>query len=1347
MSRNRKNHHYRYAQKFEHEQKRMNYRRLLTAPLVFALLVLLAFGIISTTFSIYVTEVEPGQSVTTDNGLIVKVRSKKITDDIVDGAELAAKATEAEPETEVATEPETEDPDVIHISRDPKSDDLVAVSREHDLAETGASQRYIYVGISSNYQTYKTDGQYGFNFWGGTSGGVKSGTYLTTYTWDNRTYYMYRVQVYDDNNKAQFKGNNNWYDPSGGFSVTLNGTTNNAVFFSHSNDGWGGQFQQNYQMTSTASLSASKTSMTTAETSTLTPSLSSNSSYNTLKSTTYSVTRNSGSGTGSVTNGVFSATGAGTYTVTATVTYNAKDFTGITKTATASKQITVTAATNPAATSVSLSQSPSSNIYAGETQVTYTATVSGAVSGAKYNFKVDGVSKQNTTSKTFTCDYATAGSYSVTVTVNATGYDDKISSAVTTTVTDRPSVYFKYNQSGGSGLQNTDGVQMTYDSSLSKYKLSLSLDSGSSNNNWYYIVIWDASESHNLSYNSGTLTETPHTGSGFTIYNGSNDLNNPIHMVASVTGTYIFYFDASTNALFMECPHTVSFNANGHGTAPSSQVVTYNDYATEPSALSATGYTFGGWFLDSDCTDGPFPFSTTPITTTFTLYAKWTANQYNINYYDSGGSAFSGTHGSGAPTTHTYGTATTLKSASKDYYTFGGWFTNSGCTGSAVTSLGATAYTADINLYAKWTPTTYYIYLYHNGGTVSTSGWTLNNTYYRKSYTYESSAITLPTPTRDGYTFVGWYTTNASSGGTKVTSVPNHSNGNKTYYARWTINDYTVTLHQEHSGSYTAAVLSSSWGTGLTNISRNVNEQTTFGYRVTSSTITLPTAEDFTSPVVVGGVNYIFVGWYENSSFTGSAVENIPTGSSGNRTLYARWEAPIATNFYNNVDGTLISTEYCATGGSVTPPSPPSISGYTAVSNSWLNSSGKDVNSSVFSNITASANYYAKYNINAPTGELSVSSDPAILEGTGTENDPIFVEYGATLTGTGTLTASQYTDARSSNNVSTLKHYYSDTYPIDPLTGWGEATTDTTHIHSFDTTKTILLANKGVYYWSAKSSYQGYIDPAHTYESEPATLRIYYYCVNSPITAFNFATPQRIYMASDSTDTATMAIHATISTKVPNEYKATLRMFDRLDTTPTYGYNDIISDYYINEAGGTPYLPHDATDASLKVFDSILAPYINTRGVKSFDLQVQRPADADPTTYQIDSAAAHISTVVGTKGSSASRVLYFKNNTGSPITGRLTVVYIEGGSMEYQTAQPVSANLYRFIIPASVNNVYFCIADNSVEYRQPYYNGSVITYDSSFTGYKTTSIDVNESAQTYIATNLTGEITGSMGKL
>lgn len=206
-----------------------------------------------------------------------------------------------------------------------------------------ATQRYIYVGISNNYQNNKDGNKFGLNVWGGTYGGVKSLTWIQDgYNWDSRNYTIYRAQVHDDNNKAQFKGNDNWWDPGDGFSVTLNGTSNNAIFFSHSSDGWSGQFQQNYQETSTAELTASSTSVTTETNVTLTPSLSSNATYNEIKSTTYEVSTNPNSG-GSVTSaGVFSATKAGTYIVTATITYNPKYFTEITKTATATVTITVT---------------------------------------------------------------------------------------------------------------------------------------------------------------------------------------------------------------------------------------------------------------------------------------------------------------------------------------------------------------------------------------------------------------------------------------------------------------------------------------------------------------------------------------------------------------------------------------------------------------------------------------------------------------------------------------------------------------------------------------------------------------------------------------------------------------------------------------------------------------------------------------------------------------------------------------------------------------------------------------------------------------------------------------------
>ncbi|MBR6168081.1 MAG: InlB B-repeat-containing protein [Paludibacteraceae bacterium] len=82
---------------------------------------------------------------------------------------------------------------------------------------------------------------------------------------------------------------------------------------------------------------------------------------------------------------------------------------------------------------------------------------------------------------------------------------------------------------------------------------------------------------------------------------------------------------------------------------------------------------------------------------------------YTITYKDKGDVDFSGSHAdspSAHPTSHTYGAATTLNSATKVGYTFGGWFDNADCDGDAVTILGATAVTSNVTLYAKWNPVT-----------------------------------------------------------------------------------------------------------------------------------------------------------------------------------------------------------------------------------------------------------------------------------------------------------------------------------------------------------------------------------------------------------------------------------------------------------------------------------------------------------------------------------------------------------------------------------------------------------------------------------------------------------------
>ena len=185
-------------------------------------------------------------------------------------------------------------------------------------------------------------------------------------------------------------------------------------------------------------------------------------------------------------------------------------------------------------------------------------------------------------------------------------------------------------------------------------------------------------------------------------------------------------------------------NANFSGTHASGYPTTHT-YGIETTLKSATktGYTFGGWFTNSACTGNAVTsLGATGYTSNITLYAKWTANQYDINYRDQGDANFSGTHASGYPTKHTYGTATELKTATKTDYEFGGWFTTSTCTGSAITTLGATTYTNDITLYAKWTR------VYKINYTTQGTGWTYGT---KPASAEEGETVTFVVTPATGY--------------------------------------------------------------------------------------------------------------------------------------------------------------------------------------------------------------------------------------------------------------------------------------------------------------------------------------------------------------------------------------------------------------------------------------------------------------------------------------------------------------------------------------------------------------------------------------------------------------------
>lgn len=120
-------------------------------------------------------------------------------------------------------------------------------------------------------------------------------------------------------------------------------------------------------------------------------------------------------------------------------------------------------------------------------------------------------------------------------------------------------------------------------------------------------------------------------------------------------------------------------------------------------------------------------------------------------------------------------------------YTLSGW-TEKGKK-DVVWKIPATA-TGIKNVVAQWTANTYTVSFNANGGTEASE---------TRTVTYGSTYGELPTPTREGYTFVGWFT--EQNGGTKVmadtkvTTADNH-----TLCAHWTQNIYTVTIKADKDG-------------------------------------------------------------------------------------------------------------------------------------------------------------------------------------------------------------------------------------------------------------------------------------------------------------------------------------------------------------------------------------------------------------------------------------------------------------------------------------------------------------------------------------------------------------------
>jgi len=241
-----------------------------------------------------------------------------------------------------------------------------------------------------------------------------------------------------------------------------------------------------------------------------------------------------------------------------------------------------------------------------------------------------------------------------------------------------------------------------------------------------------------------------------------------LHVYQNMTSLYEYKFKLDH---FVRNFYTVTFDVNNgslSGPSPSGSYF-YDELKTNPGTPTRTGYSFTGWFKDGAGSAYTF---TENLTGSLTLVAGWNAISYNITYHPNGGT----NHPSNTITSYTIESSDiTLYPPTRTGYTFDGWFTNIGLTGSALTEIEQGS-TGILNLYAKWTPISYSI-TYHLGDGN-------NHANNPPNYTIEDLPVTLYAPTRAEHIFKGWFD-NSGFTGSAITTIGIGSSGNKVFYAEW----------------------------------------------------------------------------------------------------------------------------------------------------------------------------------------------------------------------------------------------------------------------------------------------------------------------------------------------------------------------------------------------------------------------------------------------------------------------------------------------------------------------------------------------------------------------------------
>lgn len=599
-------------------------------------------------------------------------------------------------------------------------------------------------------------------------------------------------------------------------------------------------------------------------------------------------------------------------------------------------------------------------------------------------------------------------------------YDDLYLYAMWNIVSPDEAVYnytLSYDANGGIGAPAVQNVDST------SSEVTFTISDTEPTYEGYTFLGWRLNNNGSIYHASDTITVNKLNSTLYAYWQSNGD--------GSKSGT--------TETLYT---YTLTYNANGQSSVPDQQSITTPSgnvtFTVSNNIPSYAGHTFLGWSTNSAATSANVQpgtrYTTSKLDTV--LYAVWgTERTYTLHYNLNGGAGAPPSDQSLTDTDSSVIFAVTSDAPSREGFDFLGWSTDSSATSAEYTAgkkITVASSNPEVTLYAVWGGKHTYTLNYNaNGGTGAPNSDTFVSTEDEHAF-----VISSDTPTRDGYAFAGWATSNTAT--------------TYEYKAGWTVNltadDDTKTLYAVWLQNHTYSLsYSANGGTGAPSAQQKTTTKASATFTISS---TIPSREGYT-----------FLGWANSETATekeysrGSSI----TVSSPSTTLYAVWSSESSDPGDTREVTYTYTLRYDANGGTGTvpgnqsndtkethytfnvPSSPtPTRDGYefkgwntnryatsaSVEAGGTYNANSDDLDVTLYAIWAAKYDYYLWYSANGGTGAPSTDST--------------------------TTTAKSWT-----TTVSTT----TPTHGTYKFLGWSRNSSATTPDHTYDPGKTITLTS------------------------------------------------------------------------------------------------------------------------------------------------------------------------------------------------------------------------------------------------------------------------------------------------